>query len=214
MQPCDGFRRRIRWACAGAAAALLASSALAASAGAAEPLNDHSAGAEPFGQLRGAIDRPGDRDWYVVTMRRDYSDFIVSASRESGSCAPDALRMTVLNPEGRPIRWAVVRPGRSSALTMPSFRSGDYFVEIDAAGEPGCAALTYSVGTLTRGSNPDTRAAKCKAARSDYSERVKASKVDRKYARQGKQRAKDNLKLWPKTLKKYLALAKAACRKK
>jgi hypothetical protein len=214
MQRYDGLERRVRWACAGAAAALLASSAFAASAGAAEPLNDHSGGAEPFGQLRGAIDRPGDRDWYVVTMRHDDSDVTVYASRETGSCAPDALRITVLNPEGRPIRWAVVRPGRSSALTMPSFKPGDYFVEIDAAGEPGCAALTYSGGTYSMGSNPDTRAAKCKAARSDYSERVKARNNDRKYAKQGNARSQGYLKKWPKTLKRYLALAKAACRKK
>ncbi len=88
MRSCDGLGRGIRSPLACAAATLVASSAFAAGAGAAEPQDDHSGAAARFGGLNsGAIDRPGDRDWYVVTLGRESSDNTVYArERAARAC--------------------------------------------------------------------------------------------------------------------------------
>ncbi len=119
--------------------------------------------------------------------------------------------MTVLNPEGRPIRWAVAAPGRRAELDLPSYKPGRYFIAIDAAGQPDCAGVTYVVGSPRMATNTNTRRAKCAGARQDYSERVKARNDARKWASKGSARHKMDLRLWPKTLKRYRALAKKAC---
>jgi hypothetical protein len=204
----DGLRQRVRATIAGTAASLVMSSALAAGAGAVEPLDDHSGGAGTYGS--GAIDHAGDRDWYAVTLGSETTHATVFVERTGGSCAPDALRMTVLNPEGRPIRWAVVAPGHTAGLDLPSFKPGRYFVEVDAAGRPDCADVTYKVVRAQGSEQQNAAGAICAAARQDYAERVKARDIDRRYA-SSNARSRANLRRWPKTLRKYLARAKAAC---
>lgn len=142
-------------------AAALASLTLTAPAAAVEPADDHSGGATVLGRglssqgppVAGAIERPGDRDWYSQDLNPIPHGYdgtgIVVVTRTGGTCAADALHATVFNLEGHAMLWTVVAPGKPTWLNFTDHRAGRYLIEIDAAGAEGCGDVTYTVSFPT-----------------------------------------------------------------
>jgi hypothetical protein len=115
-----------------------------------EPSDDHPPGdGDLFHDvgLGGAIDAPGDHDWFYMDLQIDFA-LQVAVRVTGGPCAGGQLHMTLLNPEQRPVRWTSVRGDRYAELRFPSLTPGRYFVELDAGDRQECVGTAYSIGRL------------------------------------------------------------------
>jgi hypothetical protein len=150
-------------------AALAFAAVTAGAAQAEEPADDHPGGAVPvLGRVAGAIDHPGDVDWYVADVPLDQG-YHANVRIAGGSCAPGAVQATVLNPEAKPFAWKPVSASRDTTLALPAFTPGKYYIVVDAAADPACSGVTYELEVaglpFTGGIHTDMKGAGCRAAR-------------------------------------------------
>jgi hypothetical protein len=137
----------------------------------AEPADDQLGGAVPVkAPGLGTIDHPGDVDWYTLDVALNVDPDVTSfvgVRIVNGNCAPGAVHLTVLNPEGKPYAWAKVATGdEPTSLPLHTRTPGRYYVVVDASGDPTCSGVTYRVVLAAVAPvTADVHAAECRAAR-------------------------------------------------
>lgn len=101
---------------------------------------------EPNRGVRAAIGPAGDADWFALPGSSFDERAPVTVTRTNAACTSSSLRATLLNPEGKPMEWETVPAAGAgrARFELPSL-PGRYYVEVDAAPDPGCQGATYEV---------------------------------------------------------------------
>ena len=153
------------------AAVALALPAAALGQSAPDTANDHANGAQAIDNANHPlmIDRPGDSDWYAIAgFPNPDGRPTYTIIRGDVTCADGTpLRVTLLNPELRPMRWWLLQPSRAISFSAPD-HDGRYYIAIDADGSPTCSGLDYALrvtAVLAQQTGTDTRSLICNGER-------------------------------------------------
>jgi hypothetical protein len=122
----------------------LAAAAMGAEAvtqGAEREPNDHASQASILGSFAGTVSSTADHDWYALRVVA-YGETSVAVTLTDEHCP--ALRATLLNPRGHPMRWVGVERAHPAELDLVRRWSDRYYVEVHAD-DPACAGASYTI---------------------------------------------------------------------